>query len=125
MTEVNAEGAVDVVHDFPRQQKAEFQGLDADVEIAPTEDLFGARRFQGGFAAGDDVRGVAARPVVLPIPGAAGGVCGQQHRGGLQGAVGAVFEEPPRAQLHVTQRLGQLARSAQRLQQQQPRPEQR
>lgn len=41
MPEVDAERAVDVVHNFPRHQQAELHRLYIKVKIAPAQDLLG------------------------------------------------------------------------------------
>lgn len=40
VAEVNAKSAVAVVHDLPRDQQVEFNGLDVGVEVPPTKHLF-------------------------------------------------------------------------------------
>lgn len=40
VAEVNAKGAVPVVHNLPRDEQVEFDSLDVGVEVPPTEHLF-------------------------------------------------------------------------------------
>lgn len=48
MTEVDAERAVDVIHDFARHQEAELHCFHVEVEIAPAQDLLGLCGCFGG-----------------------------------------------------------------------------
>lgn len=53
VAEVDGERAVDVVHDLACHQQVELQGLDAEVEVAPAEDLLGLHgSLEGRFALG-------------------------------------------------------------------------
>lgn len=53
VAEIDGERPVHVIHDLPRDQQAELEGLDVEVEIPPAEDFFCLHGgLQGRFALG-------------------------------------------------------------------------
>lgn len=68
MSEINTEGAVAVINDFPRDQEIQFNSFDVGVEVAPSKHLLEFPSFYYRSAFSSCERFLNLRDVGQPIP---------------------------------------------------------